>query len=75
VKLVEVISIRVPKDLKEEMSKLDLNWAEYLRGAIEERVRAERMLRACKEMDELRKKTKTTKFDSTKIIRSMRNSR
>lgn len=74
-KLVEVVSIRVPKDLKEEMSKLDLNWAEYLRGAIEERVRAERMLRACKEMDELRKKTKTTKFDSTKIIRSMRNSR
>lgn len=74
-KLVEVISIRVPKDLKEEMSKLDLNWAEYLRGAIEERVRAETMLRACKEMDELRKKTKTTKFDSTKIIRSMRNSR
>lgn len=72
---MEVISIRVPKDLKEEMSKLDLNWAEYLRGAIEERVRAERMLRACKEMDELRKKTKTTKFDSTKIIRSMRNSR
>jgi len=72
---VEVVSIRVPKDLKEEMSKLDLNWAEYLRGAIEERVRAERMLRACKEMDELRKKTKTTKFDSTKIIRSMRNSR
>jgi len=38
---MEVVSIRVPKHLKEEMSKLDLYWTEYLRNAIEEKVRVE----------------------------------
>lgn len=72
---MEVVSIRVPKDLKEEMQRLDVDWAEYLRAAIEERVRNERMIRACREMDELRKKTKGVEFDSTRIIRDARNSR
>ncbi|MBS7625640.1 hypothetical protein KEJ51_01135 [Candidatus Bathyarchaeota archaeon] len=71
---MEVVSIRVPKDLKKEMSKLDLDWAEYLRGAIQEKVKTERMRRACKIMDELREKTKRIKFDSVKEIRQVRNS-
>jgi len=72
---VEVVSIRVPKDLKEEMSRLDLDWADYIRQAIEERVKAEKMRQACKVMDELREKTKGVKFDSVKVIREARNSR
>ena len=72
---MEVVSIRVPKDLKEEMSRLDLDWADYIRQAIEERVKAEKMRRACKVMDELREKTKGVKFDSVKVIREARNSR
>lgn len=72
---MEVVSIRVPKDLKEEMSRLDLDWADYIRQVIEERVKAEKMRRACKVMDELREKTKGVKFDSVKVIREARNSR
>ncbi|MBS7650268.1 MAG: hypothetical protein QXN62_01405 [Candidatus Bathyarchaeia archaeon] len=72
---MEVVSIRVPKDLKKEMSNIDLDWAEYLRKAIEEKVKTERMRRACKIMDELREKTKGVKFDSVKEIRQVRNSR
>ena len=70
-----MISIRVPKDLKEEMSRLDVDWAEYLRGAIEEKVRAQRIKRACKVMDELREKTRGTPFDSVKVIRVARDTR
>jgi len=73
--MMEVVSIRVPKDLREEMSKLDLDWADYLRAAIEEKVKAEKMKRACKIIDELREKTKGIKFDSVKTIREARSSR
>ena len=73
--LVEVVSVRIPKELKEEMSKLDLDWADYLRGAIEEKVKAEKMSRASSVMDELRGKTKTVKFNTVKVIREARNSR
>ena len=49
--------------------------ADYLRGAIEEKVKAEKMSRASRVMDELREKTKAVKFDSVKVIREARNSR
>ena len=72
---MEVVSVRIPKDLKEEMSKLDLDWADYLRAVIEEKVKAEKMTRASKVMDELREKTRSVKFDTIKVIREARNSR
>jgi hypothetical protein len=72
---MEVVSVRIPKELKEEMSKLDLDWAGYLRGVIEEKVKTERMRRASMVMDELREKTKGVKLDSTKVIREARDSR
>jgi hypothetical protein len=72
---MEVVSVRIPKELKEEMTKLDLDWAGYLRGVIEEKVKTERMRRASMVMDELREKTKGVKFDSAKVIREARDSR
>jgi hypothetical protein len=72
---MEVVSVRIPKELKEEMTKLDLDWAGYLRGVIEEKVKTERMRRASIVMDELREKTKGVKFDSAKVIREARDSR
>jgi hypothetical protein len=72
---MEVVSVRIPKELKEEMTKLDFDWAGYLRGVIEEKVKTERMRRASMVMDELREKTKGVKFDSAKMIREARDSR
>jgi len=40
---VEVVSILIHKELQEEVSKLNLDWEDYLRRAIEEKVRAEMM--------------------------------
>jgi predicted DNA-binding protein len=72
---MEVVSVRIPRELKEEMNKLDLDWAAYLRAVIEEKVKTERMSRASTVMDELREKTKGVKFDSAKVIREARDSR
>jgi hypothetical protein len=72
---VEVVSVRIPKELKEEMSKLDLDWADYLRAVIEEKVKTERMRQASRVMDELREKTKAVRYDSVKVIREARDSR
>ena len=72
---MEVISIRVSKELKEEMRRLDLDWANYLRDAIEQKIRQEKIKHACKRMDEIRKKTVGVEFDSAKVIREARNSR
>jgi len=46
-----VFSVRVPDGLWEKMKRLDVNWAEYVRKAIEEKVRSERLRRAAESMD------------------------
>jgi predicted DNA-binding protein len=72
---VEVVSIRVSKELKEEMRRLDLDWSQYIRDVIEHRVRLEKSKQACYRMDEIRKKTAKIKFDSVKVIRAARDNR
>jgi len=72
---MEVISIRVPKELKEEMRRLDINWAEYIRNLIEEKVQLEKIRRACQNIDKIREKTVGVKFDSDRAIREARDSR
>lgn len=72
---MEVFSIRVPKELKEKMRRLDLDWSQYLRDVIKKRIKQEKIKQACQEMDELRKKTAGAKFDSVKAIREARESR
>lgn len=71
---LEVISIRVSKELKDEMRNLDVDWAEYLRSSIKERVRREKIRQACTEIDKVREKTVGVKFDSANVIREARES-
>ena len=71
----EVISIRIPRALKEEMKELDVDWAPFIRKTVEEKVKEERRRRAKKLMDESREKTKGVQFNSTEVIRSLREER
>jgi len=51
-----IISLRVPEKLKEEMSKVNVNWSEYLRKAIEDKISREKMKRIWNEIESLRDK-------------------
>lgn len=51
----DVIVIRVSKELKEEMRKININWSEYLREKIREKIRKERLKRIWSEIEELKK--------------------
>ena len=71
----EVISIRISKQLKAEMKAIDADWASIVRTTIEEKVREERKKRAIEVMDASRAKTRGVKFDSTEVVRRMRDAR
>ena len=49
-----MISIRIPAWLKEEMEKTSINWSEYLRKSIEERVKIEKMKKIWNEIEILK---------------------
>jgi hypothetical protein len=38
--MMEVLSVRVPKELKDHMKEVDFNWSKEIRQFIEERVHA-----------------------------------
>ena len=69
----EVISIRIPRELKEMMRGLEVDWASFVRRAMEEKVREEKKKNAVKLMDESRRKTRGVKFDSVEVVRSLRD--
>ena len=54
--------MRVPEDIKGEMAKYDINWSEFLREAIREKIVDLRRERAFREMDEMKSRITKSKI-------------
>lgn len=52
------ISIRIPHNLKEEMGKIKINWSEYIRSAIEDKIREEKLKKLWKEIESVKNEVK-----------------
>ena len=72
----DVIAVRVPKRLKEELQELNMDYADAVRECLERKVKAEKLKRVMKEIDafrtDLAKKTGITE-SSAEIIREDRD--
>ena len=72
----DVIAIRVPKKLKDELQKLNMNYTEDIREYLEKRVKAEKLKQIIKETEafrnDLSKKTPITE-SSAETIREDRD--
>ena len=72
----DVIAVRVPKKLKDEIQEMHLDYADDLRECLERKVKAEKLKRVMKEINtfrnELGKKTGIT-ASSADIIREDRD--
>lgn len=67
------LSIRIPKEVKEQMRDVDVDWPSYIRTAIEDKIKEVKRKRAANSMDSIRNKTKYGGFDSAKSIREDRD--
>lgn len=48
------ISFRIPECLKSEMDKIDINWSEFLRKSLEERIELEKLKKAWSGIDAMK---------------------
>ena len=64
-------TVRIPRELKEKMKKLPVEWSEEVRSFIEERVKHLELIRAIEDV-ELRADRRKLRIDSTKLIREDR---
>jgi predicted DNA-binding protein len=70
----DIVSIRMPKEVKEKKGEVDIDWPDYLRTAIEEKIKElKKKKRAAESIDKIRNKTRYGKFDSVKSIREDRD--
>ncbi|MGB9730364.1 MAG: ribbon-helix-helix domain-containing protein [Thermoprotei archaeon] len=69
-----IITVRIPKELKEKMRKLKgkVNWSEVIRDAISEHIKKLELMEAAQISDEIRERTLLGLYDSMKIIRKDR---
>lgn len=68
----EVMTFRIPKELQAEMAAFDINWSEYLREAIRQKLVMTRREKAFKEMDEIREKYKGTGLSMSEEVKKWR---
>jgi len=55
---VSVITLRVPSELKREMSRVKVNWSEYIRNAIKVKLEEHRMMAASAKIEEIMNRAK-----------------
>ncbi len=83
---MDVMSVRIGASMKGRMAALgDVNWAEVIRKAVQDRLEVEEELRtpidkrrarrAARHADELRSSLKSGRYDSRKEIRKWRDQR
>jgi post-segregation antitoxin (ccd killing protein) len=55
---VNVITVKVPSELKKKMKQVNVNWSEYIRESIQKKIEEQRMKAASAKLDEVRARVK-----------------
>jgi len=70
----EVLSIRIPKELKEKMKEYSgVDWKEVVIESIEEKIKQLEVEKILKEIEEMNKKLEISEIPAWKLIREDRN--
>ncbi|MCD6487653.1 MAG: CopG family transcriptional regulator [Desulfurococcales archaeon] len=69
-----VLTIRIPRELREKMKRINVNWSEEIRRFIEERIKRYELIETFKEIRS-RARKRRVKVDSTLLIREDRERR
>ena len=70
-----VISLRIPRELKESLEELGVDWRREVREYLERRVREERKRRLLERAREVRRRVGRLTTDSAELIREDRDAR
>ena len=72
---MDVVSFRLPKEIKEEMKKIDIKWSEEIRKFIEMRIKKYKKEEAIRKIDNILKMLpETPKGTASRHVREDRDS-
>ena len=55
---INVITVKIPSELKRKMKQVKVNWSEYIRDSIQKKIDEQRLKAASAKLDEVRAKVK-----------------
>jgi metal-responsive CopG/Arc/MetJ family transcriptional regulator len=55
---VNVITVKIPSELKKEMKQVKVNWSEFIRDSIQKKIEEQKLKSASAKIDEVRIRTK-----------------
>ena len=55
---VNVITVKIPSELKKEMKQVKVNWSEFIRDSIQKKIDEQKLRSASAKIDEVRTRTK-----------------
>lgn len=57
---IDIITVKIPKTMKKEMNKIELNWSQYIRGCLQNKIDDQKKKEAFEKLDQIRKRSKPT---------------
>jgi len=57
---INVITVKVPSELRKGMKQVDINWSEYIRECVQRKINEQKLRAASEKLDAIRKRTKPT---------------
>lgn len=59
----KVVTVRVPRELKERMKRVKVNWSQFIRDSIQRKIEEQRLKEASARLDEIRMRSKPVPTD------------
>lgn len=53
-----IITVKVPNELKKKMTQVDINWSQYIRECVQKKIDEQKMKEASAKLDEIRMRAK-----------------
>ncbi len=57
---IDVITVKIPKTMKKDMKKIELNWSQYIRECLQTKIDEQKKREAFEKLDQIRKRSKPT---------------
>ena len=56
---IAVITVKIPKAMKKDMKKIELNWSQYIRECLQDKIDEQKKREAFEKLDQIRKRSKS----------------
>jgi hypothetical protein len=55
---IDVITVKIPRTMKKDMKKIELNWSQYIRECLQTKIDEQKKREAFEKLDQIRKRSK-----------------